>query len=261
MSNSTESSLYNFALPTPPSPPPEPETFNEKPVTQQKHKQTSQIAKRLLATRPLITKWASVIQRLLKELDGRDKIMKIIQYFIKILLHYKLVKAKHFSTITSHFSMTRKLLRLGTAIGPIRELSPLKNSIPSTLITLNALVNNISDDVFCLYKLGVFGSKLGAISERISAYCWFAGILIDLREGAINMSKLQSKAAIDQDEKSTELKQKIYVAEISIIKLLMDAVFCACDIWPPRQAAAIQAWSGFLSGSLAGYKLWIKFSN
>lgn len=225
MSNSTESSLYNFALPTPPSPPPEPETFNEKPpvVTQ---KQTSQIAKRLLATRPLITKWASVVQRLLKELDGRDKIMKIIQYFIKILLHYKLVNAKHFSTITSHFSMTRKLLRLGTAIGPIRELAPLKNSIPSTLITLNALVNNVSDDVFCLYKLGVFGSKLGAISERISAYCWFAGILIDLREGAENMSKLQAKAAIDRDEKNAELKQKIYVAEISIIKLLMDAVFC-----------------------------------
>ncbi|GAN08457.1 conserved hypothetical protein [Mucor ambiguus] len=261
MSNSTESSLYNFALPTPPSPPPEPETFNEKPVTQQNQKQTSQIAKRLLSTRPLISKWASAIQRLLKELDGRDKIMKIIQYFIKILLHYKLVKAKHFSTITSHFSMTRKLLRLGTAIGPIRELSPLKNTIPSTLITLNALVNNISDDVFCLYKLGVFGSRLGAISERISAYCWFAGILIDLREGAINMSKLQTKAAIGKDEESTELKQKIHVAEISIIKLLMDAVFCACDIWPPRQAAAIQAWSGFISGSLAGYKLWIKFSN
>ncbi|KAL7335311.1 hypothetical protein PS15p_200803 [Mucor circinelloides] len=258
MSNSTESSLYNFALPTPPSPPPEPETFNEKPVTQQKQTQKSQIAKRLLATRPLITKWANVIQRLLKELDGRDKIMKIIQYFIKILLHYKLVKAKHFSTITSHFSMTRKLLRLGTAIGPIRELSPLKNSIPSTLITLNALVNNVSDDVFCLYKLGVFGSKLGAISERISAYCWFAGILIDLREGAANMSKLQAKATKDND---AELKQKIHVAEISIIKLLMDAVFCACDIWPPRQAAAIQAWSGFLSGALAGCKLCIKFSD
>ncbi|CAO3633759.1 unnamed protein product [Mucor fragilis] len=261
MSISTESSLYNFALPTPPSPPPEPETFNEKPVTQQKQQQASQIAKRLLATRPHITKWASIIQRLLKELDGRDKAMKIIQYFIKILLHYKLVKAKHFSTITSHFSMTRKLLRLGTAIGPMRELSPLKNSIPSTLITLNALVNNISDDVFCLYKLGVFGSKLGAISERISAYCWFAGILIDLREGAVNMSKLQAKAAIDKDKEAAELKQKIYVAEISIIKLLMDAVFCACDIWPPRQAAAIQAWSGFISGTLAGYKLWIKFSN
>lgn len=221
MSNSTESSLYNFAHPTPPSPPPEPETFGEKPVTQQQ-----QITKRLIATRPLITRWANVIQKLLKELDGRDKLMKIIQYFIKILLHYKLVKAKHWSTITSNFSMTRKLLRLGTAIGPIRELSPLKNSIPSTLITLNALVNNISDDVFCLYKLGVFGSYLGEKSERLSAYCWFAGILIDLREGAINMSKLQAKSSKDNDEKSTELKQKIYVAEISIIKLLMDAIFC-----------------------------------
>ncbi|KAG1078170.1 hypothetical protein G6F42_024392 [Rhizopus arrhizus] len=72
------------------------------------------------------------------------------------------------------------------------------------------------------------------------------------------MSKLQAKATKDND---AELKQKNHVAEISIIKLLMDAVFCACDIWPPRQAAAIQAWSGFLSGALAGCKLCIKFSD
>ncbi|KAI8647666.1 peroxisomal biogenesis factor 11-domain-containing protein [Parasitella parasitica] len=254
MSNSTEKSLYNFALLAPPSPPPEPDTCDQKPVTQQRH-----LTKRLIATRSAVTRWAIIIQKLLKELDGRDKLMKIIQYFIKILLHYKLVKAKHWSTITSHFSMTRKLLRFGTAIGPIRELSPLKSTIPSTLITLNATVNGISDDIFCLYKLGVFGSYVGALFERISAYCWFAGILVDLREGALNMSALKAKST-ENEKPNTQLIQKIHIAEVSIIKLLMDAVFCACDIRPPKQAASIQAWSGFFSGVLAGYKLWIKFS-
>ncbi|CEP13123.1 hypothetical protein [Parasitella parasitica] len=254
MTNSTEKVLYNFALPAPPSPPPEPEIYDRKLVTQRRY-----ITTWLIATRSLIARWTLILQKLLKELDGRDKLMKIIQYFIKILLHYKLAKAKHWSAITSHFSMTRKLLRFGTAIGPIKELSLLKNTIPSTLITLNAIVNSISDDVFCLHKLGLFGSYVGATSEKISAYCWFAGILVDLREGALNMSALKAKSS-EAEKPDTQLAQKIHIAEISIIKLLMDAVFCACDIHPPKEAASIQAWSGFFSGVLAGYKLWIRFS-
>jgi hypothetical protein len=230
-----------YALPTP-SPPPEPETLDQhqlKPVQQQQQQQQQEaVPKRSIsapfllkkeATRPFVSRWLSVIQKLLKELDGRDKLMKIIQYFVKILLHYKLVQAKHWSTLTSHFSMTRKLLRLGTAMGPMRELSPLKSSIPQTLIVLNALVNNVSDDVFCLYKLGMVGPYLGAKSERISAYCWFAGIMVDLRECVSNMIKLQQKCLKSSNEelvKIIELRQKMFVAEISTIKLLMDAIFC-----------------------------------
>jgi hypothetical protein len=239
-----------YALPTP-SPPPEPETLyqrHQKSVAQQQQQQDASVAPKrstttpsttfllkketMTATRPFVSRWLNVIQKLLKELDGRDKLMKIIQYFVKILLHYKLVQAKHWSVLTSHFSMTRKLLRLGTAIGPMRELSPLKSSIPQTLIILNALVNNVSDDVFCLHKLGMVGPYLGAKSERISAYCWFAGIMVDIRECVDNMIKLQQKAAkssIDEKQESktmTELRQKIFVAEISTIKLLMDAIFC-----------------------------------
>lgn len=235
-----------YALPTP-SPPPEPETLYQRhpKSVQQPTQSVSMAPKRAIvapssfilkkdaitSTRPFVSRWLNVIQKLLKELDGRDKLMKIFQYFIKILLHYKLVQTKHWSTLTSHFSMTRKLLRLGTAIGPMRELSPLKSSIPQTLIVLNALVNNVSDDVFCLYKLGMVGPYLGTKCERISAYCWFAGIMVDIRECVANMIKLQQKSAKSSSDgkelnKTTELRQKIFVTEISTIKLLMDAIFC-----------------------------------
>lgn len=204
------SQISCHALPTP-SPPPEPEEY-EKTVKKQ------------TCTRPFVSRWFNVIQKLLKELDGRDKIMKIIQYFIKILLHYNLVHAKHWSTITSHFSMTRKLLRLGTAIGPIRQFSPYKNSLSQTLILSNAIVNNISDDVFCLYKLGVIGSFLGDRSERLSAYCWFAGIIVDIRENLTSMITLQRSK--NDNLTLQERKQKLFVIEISVIKLLMDGIFC-----------------------------------
>lgn len=218
------------ALPTP-SPPPETLSFYQrrdiqKPLTPEPEE--FEIVKKptkaaYTTTRPFVTRCLNIIQKLLKELDGRDKIMKVLQYFIKILLHYNLVHAKHWSTITSNFSMTRKLLRLGTAIGPIGRFSLAKNSLSETVVLSNAIVNNISDDVFCLYKLGVFGSYLGERSERLSAYCWFAGIFIDLRENMkslLNLQKNASKLSLQ------ERKEKIFVTEISIIKLLMDGIFC-----------------------------------
>lgn len=223
------SPLPCHALPTP-SPPPEPASFHkrrntQKPLTPEPEVYEIVAAKKLsVNTRPIVSRWLNVIQKLLKELDGRDKIMKIIQYFIKILLHYNLVQAKHWSNITSHFSMTRKLLRLGTAIEPIRQLSPYKSSLSETLVLSNAIVNHISDDVFCLYKLGVLGAYLGDRSERLSAYCWFAGILVDIRENVNAMVKLQHSKKTDLTIE--ERKHKIFVTEISIIKLLMDGIFC-----------------------------------
>ncbi|KAI8087662.1 peroxisomal biogenesis factor 11-domain-containing protein [Gilbertella persicaria] len=236
-----------YALPTP-SPPPEP-------IVLYHEKKTSKT--------PWTTRWLNVLQRLLKELDGRDKMMKVIQYFIKILLHYKVVKAKHWSTLTSHFSMTRKILRLGTALGPLREIQLKHDSVWNTLILSNEIVNAVSDDVFCLYKLGFFGSKVGDRSEILSAYCWFLGIMVDIRSAAQSYIKLTNAVKKhDGDEKSLlEHQKKIFVMEVSIVKLLMDGVFCACDILQPSYSSSVQAWSGFFSGALAGYKLCIKFSN
>lgn len=243
---STHTQIPAHILPTP-SPPPEPIAFyspvkpsTPEPEKQQlrqntavalitkKQQQQQQQAPKLFASRPFVSRWLAIIQRFLKELDGRDKLMKIIQYFIKILLHYHLVKAKHWSTITSHFSMTRKLIRLGTALGPMREISPLKGSIKDTIILSNAIVNAISDDVFCLYKLGVFGSYLGNRSEMVSAYCWFAGIFFDIKENVDAMKKLQQIKPTEKDDdlKLEQTRHKIFMTEVSIIKLLMDGVFC-----------------------------------
>jgi hypothetical protein len=238
---STHTQIPSHILPTP-SPPPEPIIFysSVKPSASKPEKQqyvensvAFTVTKKrqqqsIIKSRPSVSRWLNIIQKFLKELDGRDKLMKIVQYFIKILLHYHLVKAKHWSTITSHFSMTRKLLRLGTAIGPMREIAPFKSSIKDTLILSNAIVNNISDDVFCLYKLGVFGSYLGKRSEMISAYCWFAGIFIDIKENVDTMNKLQQLESTkkNDDLKLEQTRQKIFMIEVSIIKLLMDGVFC-----------------------------------
>ncbi|KAI8378905.1 peroxisomal biogenesis factor 11-domain-containing protein [Blakeslea trispora] len=230
-------------LPTPtPSPPPE---------------QNKLFSEKKLKKRPWWTRWLQVLQRLLKELDGRDKMMKVIQYFIKILLHYNLVKSKQWSTLASQFSMTRKVLRLGNALPSLREMRPRHDSVWNTLVLSNEAVNAISDDVFCLYKLGFVGSHLGHRSEMVAAYCWFFAILVDLRSAFQSHAKLSHKKADD----SLEHRQKVFMAEVSLVKLTMDGIFCACDIWQPSYSSSVQAWSGFFSGVLAGYKLCVKFSD
>lgn len=235
-------STTQYIHPTP-TPPPEPETYySEKGLvvtqseTTDSHKPEDFSKKTFsllpisdIKTRTKVAKYVAVIVKFLKELDGRDKSMKIIQYFIKILLHYHLVSGKQWSTITSHFSMTRKLLRLGNFMKPYNEYTTTSHvGFYNGIVLLNAFINSVADDVFCYYKLGFCGKGLGARAERIAAYCWFAGIIFDLSENQTSRKKIQKECnqkAVTSSE-LVSLKDKMFVAEVSKYKLLMDGVFC-----------------------------------
>lgn len=211
----------------------------------------------------------ATFQKFIKELDGRDKGIKVIQYLFKILLHYRLVNPARWKTMVSHFSMTRKILRLGSSIAPVRELTD-GASFWKSVVLVNEIGNGVADDVYCFYKLGVVSSKIGNQAEWIAIYCWFAAILHDIRA---NVAQLQ---------KCRDDPEKYFMTQVSIAKLSMDGIFCgmllftcnflalfivadrsffnspACDIWKPRFSDGVQAWSGFFSGSLSAYKLWKK---
>ncbi|KAG0170614.1 hypothetical protein DFQ28_002056 [Apophysomyces sp. BC1034] len=235
---------YNatHALPTPTSSPP--------PSSPQLKQSPSFLA----LSKPMVTKplrKVSIIatfHKMIQDLDGRDKSLKFIQYLFKILLHHRLVNPKLWSPLTSQFSMTRKLLRLGHVIGPIRELAAGPSSVIESLILLNAIGNDLADDIYCIFKLGLVGPRLGKRAELVAYYCWFVGILVDLQSNFKTLRRLEK----EQDE------EKAFMTKVSIVKLLMDGIFCSCDIWQPSFANGVQAWAGFFSGSLSGYKLWQK---
>ncbi|KAI8093606.1 peroxisomal biogenesis factor 11-domain-containing protein [Halteromyces radiatus] len=205
----------------------------------------------------------SILEKYISDLEGRDKSIKIIQYTFKILLHYQLVDKKRWTTMVSHFSQTRKILRVGHWLGTIQEMHQLLlSSSNRSFLSLLAkwctlwitLGNEVADDLFCFYKMGVFGPSLGKKAEKISIYCWFIGIWIDFRSNIMTLQKLLQ-------QQKEEDQQKIFLTKISCTKLLMDGIFCACDIWEPSFSPVVQAWSGFFSGSLSGYKLWYKIKS
>ncbi|KAI9308708.1 peroxisomal biogenesis factor 11-domain-containing protein [Cunninghamella echinulata] len=222
---------------------------------------------------PIIKKkkpsFLSLIEKYISNLEGRDKSIKIIQYAFKILLHYSLVNKKRWASMVSHFSQTRKILRLGHWVGTLQEMKQTKwNDILSWMILINTFSNEMGDDLFCLYKMGVVDPWIGKKAEKISIYCWFMGILNDLKSNFISLQKeqlkLKSKQHDNDDNMDHDLllqqQQKVFLIQVSCMKLIMDGIFCACDIWQPSYSNGVQAWSGFTSGLLSAYKLWCKLS-
>ena len=165
-----------------------------------------------------VNRFLQILQKFLKELDGRDKSVKIVQYLFKILLHYKLVHAKTWSPMVSNFSMTRKCLRLGLFMGPARQLLFNKNDAITTFFLVNEFGNDMADDLFLLHKMGLVGPKIGKHAELVAYYCWFTGILHDLHENCMTLRQLHAKEITDEE--------KVFTTQLSIVKLTMDGVFC-----------------------------------
>lgn len=158
----------------------------------------------------------ATFHKMIKDLDGRDKTLKIIQYIFKILLHHRLANPKLWSPLTSQFSITRKILRLGHGIGPLRELAAGPSSVFESLVLVNAIINDFADDIYCIFKMGLVGPRLGKRAEELAYYCWFIGILVDLQSNFATLRRL---------EKQND-KEKAFMTKVSIVKLLMDGVFC-----------------------------------
>ncbi|CEP16689.1 hypothetical protein [Parasitella parasitica] len=194
-----------------------------------------------------------VLQRILKDLDGRDKSMKIIQYIIKILLYHnsshQSAHLKQLTSLATQFSITRQVLCLGNAGEDIKQLLETKTGLLKQFLLVNNIANALADDVYCLYRIGVLPQKaLGHYSEIISAHCWFASIIVALHKNFDSMCRTEVYGT----------QEELKLAQITLFKSIADFLFCGCDVFHPSFSKGLQAWSGFASGALAGYKVYKK---
>lgn len=165
-----------------------------------------------------VSKFA-ILNSILKDIDGRDKSMKIIQYVIKLLLYHKVASSKRWTALATQFSITRQVLCLGNALSdiPTLEIAIRKRQILKTGLLLNAICNAISDDVYCLYRIGILPKKWGLYSEIISSHCWFISITINLQIYYLNMCQLEAQGVHGQD---------LQLAKVNVAKSIADLVFC-----------------------------------
>jgi hypothetical protein len=214
-----------------------------------------------------------VLRRVLLLADGRDKVMKVIQYGCKILLWKvylsKSVEQDRLKAISNHFSLVRKVLRLARCLEGVNEAVQISkdwrfDSVSAKLAPLNvalSILNDISDDLICLSKLGVISKEWVDWCDPISARLWFITILIDIHGNFVDTAELIKRRNEERsNEMRIQLRQKIFMSNVSLFKLLADLVFCTVDVLAigEKISPGYQHLSGFTAAVLGTYKLYVK---
>ena len=159
-----------------------------------------------------------IIREISDLVDGRDKTIKVIQYFAKVIIwlflsnpkQYK-VLADRVKALTKQFSNTRKVLRLGHFVDPLATVLHLcatlsmnyrrqgslaavmrkshdqtwRSTVRDRLGMLNSVLGfcqDISDDIYCLGVIGVLDRSFADKAEPWSNRLWMVGVSIDLHE-------------------------------------------------------------------------------
>ncbi|KAJ3393192.1 hypothetical protein HDU84_002540 [Entophlyctis sp. JEL0112] len=166
--------------------------------------------------RPLLLRLI-VLRKILLLNDGRDKVLKIVQYAAKVLLWTRLLSAvaatqrtpsaeKALSAMVPHISLARKLVRFGASLGPLEFLFTETHSITSShifkfLANINDLFTSLADDSVTLGKIGVINPNpfFGTWADRL----WLVGIGFDsassyskLKEANIQIYQLKEKKRV-----------------------------------------------------------------
>jgi len=217
--------------------------------------------------------------------DGRDKVLKVLQYFSKAFLWASDVEnnkergfkyTDNINALIAQFSITRKLLRLFHATDPINKINniPLAygsqytrgQKIMTTLDIIDGFVclaNDLVDDIVCLSKIGVLDRSLAKKYSPYSARLWMTGIWLDLN--SVYQKIAATNRAIDNAVTKDEVLRYVHEKErhyYDLIKLLFDLVFCIGDCWPHfYKSGGWQAISGSLSGFMSLFKMWRRFED
>ncbi|KAF9277470.1 hypothetical protein BGZ68_009260 [Mortierella alpina] len=158
-----------------------------------------------------------IVREISDVVDGRDKTIKVVQYFCKVFLWVFLSNPKQYAVLAARmkalakqFSTTRKVLRLGHFIDPMASVLTLavtlranlrknglrrtldkapsqdwRNTLRDRLGSLNnvlGFVQDISDDIYCLGVIGVLDRSFTDKAEPWSNRLWMVGVSIDLHE-------------------------------------------------------------------------------
>ncbi|KAI8818603.1 peroxisomal biogenesis factor 11-domain-containing protein [Fimicolochytrium jonesii] len=227
-----------------------------------------------------------ILRRMLLLTDGRDKVMKVIQYGLKAAMWAELLTAKkqpamhaRASKIVSNFSTARKIIRLLYWLNSLDELIDLNKTSAADLVKMTpnerlrhnlsmfnaivGIVNGWADDVVVAGKLGLIEKPLYNRATILSDRLWYVTIFFDLYEN-IQAGRVLSKKVLDAqrqyvkadgdvddigvlDKKRTELLNKQYMHRISLVKLVADFTFCTVDVFQLGERGLSDGWQA-LSG-------------
>ncbi|KAI8909065.1 peroxisomal biogenesis factor 11 [Gorgonomyces haynaldii] len=220
-----------------------------------------------------------VFRKILQLNDGRDKILKVLQYTSKVLLWAYLKKGTlhdKSSKLASQLSITRKCIRLFHWLEPIQEIIDIAGDFSidpkltrhaqsvkllQPLSAINGIVNDLSDDIICIGKIGLLDKQWVTKATPISDRCWFISIFLDVNEAVYGLRVAEEKLKLEKDpKKQKQIADKIYYQKVSLTKLMCDFIFCFIDVFQlgDKVNEGYQTVSGLCAALLGTYKLFLK---
>ncbi|WWD16240.1 hypothetical protein CI109_100666 [Kwoniella shandongensis] len=207
---------------------------------------------------------------------GRDKVLKCAQYSLRTYLYLLTIIArlrplspwfrsnhKRVKLAISGLSLTRKCLLLLNPLHPLTDLlSPHPMSARTLLSHLIDLISAISDDVYCLSRLGLVGKKTGGIADRWSNRFWFLTTIMGLYKIHFKtIPRLRSSYSLTTTTSQTLEKRRTELSEAEWTnrKLLADLLFVSYDVfelnWPVLEEP-MKCLAGLTAGFISTMKLY-----
>lgn len=150
-----------------------------------------------------------------KNISYREKYLKTIQFFIRVLLYHNITSAKSLSHVATQLAITQQVFNLGNAMSYIQEIqTPQKEK--RWLIFIR-MINAFSDDIYCLYQLGILPKKIGIHSKWVSSRCFFIRTMVELQSYYIFNAEPQKG-------------QQQAFKKVNIAKCIVDLLFCGMII-------------------------------
>ena len=186
------------------------------------------------------------VNRLMKSYDGKDKSLKLLQYFLKMVLDFHLALPQtrsRLSKASSQLSLARRLFRLfrwSAMLSILRHQYPSDDSDRMTrwqlVYSIFEATSSGLDDFSALSSLfQLNNAALVRSAERYSVLAWWANVHMDL------YTLLNSPSSIEFADSCLAAKDKASLVDkfredqifriraLQLIKLLSDYLFCAID--------------------------------
>ncbi|WVF71851.1 hypothetical protein IAT40_006661 [Kwoniella sp. CBS 6097] len=219
----------------------------------------------------------AVLAKVMDSSKGRDKILKCLQYSLKTYLYLLTIiagirplspwfrsNAKRIKIAISSLSLTRKCLLLLNPLHPLTDLLSPEPMSPRTLVShLIDLFSALSDDIYCLSKLGLVGKRTGVVADRWANRFWLLTTIMGLYKLHLKtIPKIQNSPAPSSTSSIAameSLRAKMSEARWTNRKLLADLVFVSYDVfelhWPVLEEP-MKCFTGLLSGLISASKLY-----
>lgn len=230
--------------------------------------------------------------------DGKDKIIKIIQYSLRLVLwsnshtslrQYLSTHPKHIhlavfyltllkwsTAIVPQFSLFRNILRFGNWMRPLRSLTTQQQSHSKCLDEVIDLYNAVFDDLYLFTKIGLLVDiypRLGKVADRQANYAWMCSIVLGLEReyrklsalstcstGHSNVAKTKDSQRADAHSQYCQCKecQQRFLSQLNATKLFCDLIFCGLDLAELRVSPLIPTAAGLVSAIIGYYKIYLK---